>query len=155
VLGQAVLDNRYLSDLNELELSQLRKVATNTSVGIGGAFAASFLSIYYDEYPSRMPIENKVKKASFESEESAPVTLKERTTESILFPNPATNQLLITNTEAGSLITIYDVQGRILHKQKASDTSTEVNVSQFELGVYLVQFTNSEGKGTTRRFLKN
>jgi alpha-tubulin suppressor-like RCC1 family protein len=71
-----------------------------------------------------------------------------------LYPNPAKNILTIQTPENHTIdkITITDLTGKKVLEQKGN--SNTINVEKLQQGTYLLQ-TNSEGKNSITKFMKN
>ncbi|RZJ73673.1 T9SS type A sorting domain-containing protein [Flavobacterium sp.] len=67
-----------------------------------------------------------------------------------LFPNPASSLVSIVGADEKAAVAIFDLHGR---KLKQQSVSSEVNVSGFSSGIYLMQITSS-AKTQTIRFVK-
>ncbi len=73
-----------------------------------------------------------------------------------LFPNPATNSfnLVFPTNNQSYVLTLFDDQGKIIRKQKASDHIVQINISDLIRGSYFIQIV-SENQVTTRKIVKN
>ena len=64
-----------------------------------------------------------------------------------IYPNPATNNLNIIYDELKkTILTIYDVSGRLLLKKELNNkgfNSQSIDISSFDKGVYLVQINQN------------
>lgn len=83
-----------------------------------------------------------------------PTALQEikHSTEFSIFPNPATNQLILQSPEPISYC-IADSQGRKVNTGITSDAA--VDVSTLEKGIYFISFqNNSDVLGSVKRFIK-
>lgn len=56
-----------------------------------------------------------------------------------LFPNPVTEMLTITNTEAMTAVKVGDMLGRVLMVREVNDIETKIDMSNYPTGTYLVQ----------------
>jgi hypothetical protein len=76
-----------------------------------------------------------------------------------LYPNPATDKinLSIDSKEVQILnINIYNSLGlKIQSHENFSLENTEIDISDFSSGMYIVEIITSNGKNSTKRFLKN
>ena len=68
-----------------------------------------------------------------------------------LYPNPANNILNIYGTE-NAVISIIDLNGRILQLRHCNDNSNQFDVSQFNAGVYIIRIER-EGLITSSRIV--
>lgn len=66
-----------------------------------------------------------------------------KNTETIVYPQPATNQLHIQNPQ-GNLVQLISIHGKILLSKSfvSKSKKIELNVSDFENGVYVLKFNN-------------
>ena len=57
------------------------------------------------------------------------------------FPNPANNSIIISNSafQNGLSISVYNIQGQLLFNHPMQQAKTEIDISQFENGVYFVR----------------
>lgn len=79
----------------------------------------------------------------FRVNELSGASVKETTVESIMiYPNPATNEIMITNASAGTVI-IYDLTGRIV---LTSTVASSIDVSALNSGIYLFQIVDETGQ---------
>lgn len=71
-----------------------------------------------------------------------------------VYPNPTENTITISGlTAAQAVITVVDVNGRLLISEVTSGTALELSVRDFEAGVYFIQVA-SESINGTKRFIK-
>jgi sugar lactone lactonase YvrE len=68
-----------------------------------------------------------------------------------LYPNPATD---IINIEFNQLtnpkLEVYDINGRVLLNQKLNNTTSQIDIASYPMGVYLFKITSEEGTATTK-----
>jgi len=69
-----------------------------------------------------------------------------------IFPNPATNNLTI-ETPISSTIKISNIQGQLIKTLVTSGNKTNIDVSVFPCGVYIVEVKTEKGVGV-KRFVK-
>ncbi len=69
-----------------------------------------------------------------------------------VYPNPATDNLFVSNTEAIGNYTITDLNGRVIEQNTAKGNS--ISVSTMQSGIYLLSFTK-EGRVVTQKFIRN
>jgi hypothetical protein len=64
----------------------------------------------------------------------------------IIHPNPATNKIILDLQQLKNLqnttVTIYDIQGKLLLQQAILQPQTELNISSYAKGVYVVKVSN-------------
>ncbi|MFT5279906.1 MAG: putative repeat protein (TIGR01451 family) [Bacteroidia bacterium] len=58
------------------------------------------------------------------------------------YPNPATNSITINSTDTNSALSIFDMSGRAVHNQILQAGNTDINISQFENGTYIIRVDN-------------
>jgi len=85
---------------------------------------------------------------------SKTVTLNYRNEKSefIFYPNPAHN--VLTYEGSAGTLTIYDVHGRQIMQQTTNSEKTNFDISQLEVGVYIIEMTNNSNEKSTKRFIK-
>ncbi|MCX6231504.1 MAG: T9SS type A sorting domain-containing protein [Bacteroidetes bacterium] len=76
---------------------------------------------------------------------------------STIYPNPATDKLCIDLHQLKNLqntsIFIYDMQGQLLLQQTITDTKSEISISSFAKGVYMIKLSN-DMKSMVSKFVK-
>jgi hypothetical protein len=60
-----------------------------------------------------------------------------------IFPNPASNELKISNVSGYDFIQVMDASGRVVHQQKISGGHVEVNIQKLLPGNYLLRLTGN------------
>lgn len=71
----------------------------------------------------------------------------------ILYPNPVTNKLLISSNKTNNTVTLYNIHGVEIFS-KTFVKNTEIDCSQFEPGIYLVQVIQANGEKITKQIIK-
>ncbi|NRD23791.1 T9SS type A sorting domain-containing protein [Winogradskyella litoriviva] len=70
-----------------------------------------------------------------------------------LYPNPASTQIYINGLTGFNQITIFDVNGRSLKTFQSKNSSFELNISEFNTGMYFAEI-ESDGKSQIYKFIK-
>ena len=72
-----------------------------------------------------------------------------------IFPNPAKDKLTVQLSAINSIaeISITDINGKVLMRQKTAEAATELNISALPSGIYLVKATEN-GKTSNWKFVK-
>lgn len=72
-----------------------------------------------------------------------------------IFPNPALDKINIENSEEIkiSLISIYDLQSKLILQQEILESKSEINVSNLIKGMYFIKIV-SDKQSLVRKFLK-
>jgi len=72
-----------------------------------------------------------------------------------VYPNPSVSELNITMNQADSKtnVTVYNILGKQILSQQLTGFTSKINISQWNVGVYLVKVTNDSGT-QTKRFVK-
>ena len=65
-----------------------------------------------------------------------------------LFPNPAAGVINLENLVQGSIIQLISLEGKLLKEIKSAKSQVQLNLSDFENGVYFIK-----AGGTTRKFI--
>ena len=71
-----------------------------------------------------------------------------------VYPNPARNMLYIENGVGGTAV-IYSVTGQHMGEYQLNDQSNEINVSNFNSGLYIIRIVGDNNEVITKKFLKN
>lgn len=74
----------------------------------------------------------------------------------ILYPNPAENNITVENSSAilsENILSIYDLQGKLMLNQVLKKTKTLIDISPFARGLYMVKVENSTGV-ELKKFIK-
>jgi hypothetical protein len=80
-------------------------------------------------------------------------TINEETSSLLMYPNPATDNIYISNIkERGVIIKIYDISGRLVLEKKVSDKEY-VNISTLSKGMYQIKFEGRDWS-ETRKLIK-
>jgi hypothetical protein len=66
-----------------------------------------------------------------------------------IYPNPTNNQVHINFSSSEAELTVYDLQGKIVLKDQIQNQGI-VSLQNFEKGVYLFDFKNSQGRSVQR-----
>ncbi len=71
-----------------------------------------------------------------------------------IFPNPAKNEIHISNLSKGSTLRITDITGKILYSTITDNEQKTINITSFATGIYIV---NMEDNGTiiNKKFIVN
>ncbi len=66
-----------------------------------------------------------------------------------IYPNPANNEVNISNIQGDFSYKIVDVSGKIA-KSENKQTSSTINISDLKSGVYFIEITNTDSKSTSK-----
>ena len=69
-----------------------------------------------------------------------------------IYPNPTADLVFVQTKEPALDLTIYSLSGQMMYSNKANQT-TEIDVSNYSAGTYIIVLETSEGKHT-RKFVK-
>ncbi len=69
-----------------------------------------------------------------------------------IFPNPATDEVVIANRELNTTYTIYSISGQIIQSGVMNDTEIRIDISQWESGMYI--FNNYGESFESVKFIK-
>lgn len=87
---------------------------------------------------------------------SAPVSIYFSTGETLVYPNPAKNEITVAHPNITDYdIVVVDALGRIVSKMPATSVTGQINfdISDLPVGVYTIQLLN-QGKTESHRFVK-
>lgn len=77
----------------------------------------------------------------------------ERITNAVkMFPNPASNMVIIEDHPKAHSVIIYSLDGRLIHQQQLAGM-TEVNINQFQSGNYIVNIFDQNGVKSSTNLL--
>jgi hypothetical protein len=62
-----------------------------------------------------------------------------------LYPNPVSNILTIDNIEIGSVVTVTDINGRVVKETKANNPVSRIEMSGLRSGVYIIKAQSLNG----------
>jgi hypothetical protein len=87
---------------------------------------------------------------------SPPISVPEEfnADELMVYPNPARNVLYIENGENSTAI-IYSITGQEMGQYRLDGQLNEINVSNFESGLYVIRIIGDNNEVSTQKFLKN
>lgn len=72
-----------------------------------------------------------------------------------IFPNPVSQNLVITGVKQGSIIFLLDMAGKSLLEQQATGNGTDqLEISRLESAIYLLKIISTEGNTITIKFIK-
>ncbi len=80
----------------------------------------------------------------------AGITSPENTTHINLFPNPATDELLIQTEVIAEELVVIDAQGRVVYRSQPTGTQTKIDLQNFASGIYTVRATTPSGVSVQR-----
>ncbi len=70
-----------------------------------------------------------------------------------IYPNPVFNELIVSNIESPVNITIFDVNGKPVHRDTAENSLKKIDVSQLVKGLYFLRLWNTNSV-EVRKFIK-
>jgi uncharacterized delta-60 repeat protein len=70
-----------------------------------------------------------------------------------IYPNPANENVTISNIEVGSTVTLVDVSGKSVSQQFSNSTSVKLQTSALTSGVYFVHVMNNNGISGTQKLV--
>lgn len=73
----------------------------------------------------------------------------------LIYPNPAQETLFIDNSFNQQVnAKVYDVNGKLLRNLLLETEQSEIDVKQFQAGLYFVVFENEDGMRVSKKFVK-
>lgn len=82
---------------------------------------------------------------------NAPISSSVKPLSLSVYPNPASNSLVISTPEANGTIQLLDISGRQVVEQTVSTMATTFDIQHIARGVYLATWSNSEGDVQVQR----
>ena len=71
-----------------------------------------------------------------------------------LYPNPAENEFVVDNdSEQSADLRIFSIQGELIYSEAISSGKTQVNIEQFQSGIYFVQLATENGLLYSKRLV--
>ena len=70
-----------------------------------------------------------------------------------IYPNPASDYIQLNNLEVGAQISLYDISGRLVLQEVASQSNQSFNINNLSNGIYSVHVKYS-GLNTVSKFIK-
>lgn len=70
-----------------------------------------------------------------------------------IYPNPANENVTISNIEVGSTVSLVDVSGKLVSQQFSNSTSVNLQTSALTSGVYFVRVMNNNGISGTQKLV--
>lgn len=71
-----------------------------------------------------------------------------------VYPNPAKDELQLTNLSVDAAIDIYNVSGSLVYQTKADKTELRISCGQWTAGTYYIRIRNAESQSTTHKVIK-
>ena len=72
----------------------------------------------------------------------------------VLFPNPATSNVTLRGVEAGSQVSVVDMNGRMVRDFKAANDNVRIDVSNLAKGAYFVRVVNGNTNAIRKLIVK-
>lgn len=70
-----------------------------------------------------------------------------------IYPNPTENEISVANISEPSIVSIHNINGKLLLVDKVDTNSNSINVSQLPTGLYLIKINNPSGSQVAK-FIK-
>jgi hypothetical protein len=72
-----------------------------------------------------------------------------------VYPNPAQSMVSITVPEKKGVLTIQDNSGKTVYKDRVSGDRTDINISSWAKGVYVISWETADGSRATEKLINN
>ncbi|WP_067145360.1 cellulase family glycosylhydrolase [Pseudotamlana agarivorans] len=136
-------DSRWLTVLDNF-LSYLNQNCINGTYWAGGPWWGNYILSVEPEANTDKP-QMAILEKYITTNNSCPTlglnSLKDKSKNLKLYPNPFENQVFITGLNEGDLINIYNIQGQLITSQKI-ENSVITDLEHLTTGVYLVKHEN-------------
>ena len=73
--------------------------------------------------------------------------------QTLIYPNPVSNKLIVENHEALGTVEIYNLMGALIYSQNGCGNKVEIHTADLPSGVYFIRMTSNK-VSETRRFVK-
>jgi hypothetical protein len=70
------------------------------------------------------------------------------------YPNPSSNQIFVNQLQGQSTISIHNLSGQLMFKDKIQTPNTTIDVSGFANGIYILQVENDGGVTTNKLLIQ-
>lgn len=71
-----------------------------------------------------------------------------------VFPNPTSGYVNVAGTDKASIIRLMDYKGNILNTYRGGNSTSQIDISQYSSGTYLLQIIDKEGTTITEKLVK-
>lgn len=148
-------DLQELSGIAGLDINHITQVRIVDVIGSIDKHASfdSYNRIINDPYPTAFPTGGFDLDAVAVLHENVAAGIHELEQKQVLvYPNPTTNFIQIKTSEKLQVVLI-DVFGKVLW-ENTIDNTTQVSLQEYNTGIYLLRFTNQDGKTWAERITK-
>lgn len=79
-------------------------------------------------------------------------------TEILIYPNPFSQKITLTilkNNTVIKSISIYNLNGKLVHKEEYNSNTINVNLNQYNNGIYFVRIIDNNGNVTVQKIIKS
>ena len=71
-----------------------------------------------------------------------------------IYPNPVSNVLKIKNAAVGQVASIYNITGALIQEVNITSTNTQVDISEFNSGIYVIKVKDVANNSNTLKVIK-
>ena len=155
VVGDAIFNNSGLGCEN-YSLT-LQGWADNPGIAVDISLGASGLKYSPDVITDRdFLISQKGWTINGDSEGNCVLSVPALANENItMYPNPATNEVLLSNLMGNETVKMYDSAGRHLQTTQVTQLTQSFDLTNFAPGIYFINVTNIQGESSSLRLVKN
>ncbi len=89
------------------------------------------------------------------TQDTYPINSKMLEANMSIYPNPASITLTIDQLEAGGILTITDLSGRVVYSNNIVNSRIEINVARFANGIYLIKYITKGQHTHIKKFSVN
>ncbi len=72
-----------------------------------------------------------------------------------IYPNPASNYVMIENIKESSLIKILDITGKVLHESKSANSKSHITLNNLYNGIYFINIISQGNFYTQKLIIQN
>lgn len=87
-----------------------------------------------------------IQKLYFKSTSTDVDVITDNTDDILFYPNPASDVIYIKNCSENSLMSVFNIDGRLIYQTKISTSTSSVNIQNLPQGVYLLKTNNQTFK---------
>jgi hypothetical protein len=70
-----------------------------------------------------------------------------------IFPNPASEKITVKSDQIISSVEISDLTGKVIRMIEPNSVDAEINVTDFNTGIYLCKSTGADGSVSIKKFM--
>jgi len=61
-----------------------------------------------------------------------------------IYPNPASEMFFVESLEVGSMVSVYDLSGKLFYSDVVKNEKSEIDIKNWQKGIYIIQIKDTE-----------